>query len=329
MDALVLGGSRFVGLHLTRLLDSQGHNVTVLNRGSTPVDLPDGVERLMADRKKPSEVKTALKGKKYDAVFDVSGYVAADLEPVIEALEGNIDHYVLTTTTAVYNLGDVTPIGEDFPLNWDAPEDSYAGGKIRAEELLRKAHRERGFPATIIRPPVIYGPDNYMPEREFAYFARITQDRKLIIPGDGKNIFHPVHVDDLVAAYVAVPGNSKAIGQSYNIEQLHGTTFDYWFNTIAEVMGKTVEIVHPDGALFDRTVDELGVTPPNGFVYYWGASYLFDTEKARRELDWAPKYDIKEGLAMTYKWWVEQGLDNETWDFSPEDRLLEAFTSSA
>ena len=163
MDALVLGGSRFVGLHLTRLLDSQGHKVTVLNRGSTPVELPDGVERLTADRKKPSEVKAALKGKKYDAVFDVSGYVPAELEPVIEALEGNIGHYVLTTTTAVYHLGEVIPIGEDFPLNWDAPEDSYAGGKIRAEELLRKAHRERGFPATasVASPPPSSGRRSY------------------------------------------------------------------------------------------------------------------------------------------------------------------------
>ena len=52
-------------------------------------------------------------------------------------------------------------------------------------------------------------------------------------------------------------------------------------------------------------------------------------EKARQELDWSPQYDIKDGLAMTYKWWVEQGLDKEPWDFSPEDRLLAAFTSSA
>ena len=37
MDALVLGGTRYVGLRLVELLHRQGHRVTVLNRGQLPV----------------------------------------------------------------------------------------------------------------------------------------------------------------------------------------------------------------------------------------------------------------------------------------------------
>ena len=50
MKMLVLGGSRFIGLHLVRLLHSRGHDVTVLNRGRTEADLPEGVARISADR---------------------------------------------------------------------------------------------------------------------------------------------------------------------------------------------------------------------------------------------------------------------------------------
>lgn len=325
MEVLILGGTRFVGLRLTELLHRQGHNVTVLNRGKESTLLPDGVQKLTADRNDSSQVRAVLNNKQYDSVFDISGYTTNTLKPVIDVLKDSVGHYVFCSTTAVYLLGDINPIAEDFPLNLKAAADSYAGAKILCEQLLQEAHIKHGFPATVIRPPVIYGPHNYLPEREFSYFARITQGRKLIIPGDGRNIFHPVHVDDLAAAFASVPGQKIAIGKSYNIMSRHGTTFNRWFTTIGDVMGKSVDILHPDGSWFDQTVTALNIQPPSGFVYYWGSSYLFDTEKARQELGWSPKYNIKDGLEMTYQWWVDEGLDKKPWDFSPEDRLITAF----
>ena len=324
MEVLVLGGSRFVGLRLTELLHRQGHNVSVLNRGKEDATLPYGVQQLVADRNDPLQIKAVLSGKQYDSVFDISGYTTETLKPVVDVLQGNVGHYIFCSTTAVYHLGEVNPIAEDFPLNCEAAPDSYAGAKILCEQLLRDANVNHDFPATVIRPPVIYGPHNYLPEREFSYFARITQGRKLIIPGDGRNIFHPIHVDDLATAFASVPGKEIAIGKSYNIMSRHGTTFNLWFTTIADVMGKSIEILHSNGTWFDETVTKLEIQPPSGFVYYWGSSYLFDTEKARQELGWFPKYNIKDGLEMTYKWWVSQGLDKKSWDFSPEDRLIDA-----
>ena len=50
MKTLVLGGSVFVGKHTVEALLAEGHDVAVLNRGRTPSDLPDDVERLVADR---------------------------------------------------------------------------------------------------------------------------------------------------------------------------------------------------------------------------------------------------------------------------------------
>ena len=50
---LVLGGSVFVGKHLVDGLLARGADVAVLNRGTTPSDLPADVERLIADRTEP------------------------------------------------------------------------------------------------------------------------------------------------------------------------------------------------------------------------------------------------------------------------------------
>ena len=48
MKTLVLGGTGFVGRRLVEILTADGADVTVLNRGVTPVELPAGVTRLVA-----------------------------------------------------------------------------------------------------------------------------------------------------------------------------------------------------------------------------------------------------------------------------------------
>ena len=81
MKALVLGGSRFIGLRLVWLLHGQGHEVTVLNRGQTRAELPDGVTRLYVDRTDARKVKDLLKDADYDVAFDISAYTTATLNP--------------------------------------------------------------------------------------------------------------------------------------------------------------------------------------------------------------------------------------------------------
>ena len=215
MDVLVLGGTRFIGRRLVRLLHGQGHTVTVLNRGTGKTPLPDGVARITADRDVPSQVAAALKGRSFDAAFDTSAYVPATLRPAVEALDGNGGRYVFCSTTAVYALSDVYPIRDDFPLDRAPDASGYTKGKVACEDLLREAHARSGFPATMLRPPAVYGPQNALPEREFSFFARVLQGRTVIIPGDGSNLLQPAHVDDLAAAFVAASGRRQDLGQAY------------------------------------------------------------------------------------------------------------------
>ena len=86
MNALVLGGTRFVGFHLVELLHSQGQSVTVLNRGQSQGRLPPGVGRILVDRSDPAQVVAGLKGRQFDAAFDISGYKPSELQPVVDTL---------------------------------------------------------------------------------------------------------------------------------------------------------------------------------------------------------------------------------------------------
>jgi nucleoside-diphosphate-sugar epimerase len=68
VNSLVLGGTGFVGRRLVEVLVAEGNLVTVLNRGVTPVELPPGVDRLVADRSHPASMRSALARSDWDAV---------------------------------------------------------------------------------------------------------------------------------------------------------------------------------------------------------------------------------------------------------------------
>ena len=316
MKALVLGGTQFVGLRLVELLHRRGHDVTVLNRGHTPARLPDGVGALKADRNDAAQVAAALRDKRYDAVFDISGYTATQVEAVLEALVDRVGHYVFCSSTSVYAAGDLAPVHEDSPLSRGPDAGRYASDKIACEDLLMDRHSRRGLQVTVLRPPYVYGPHNVIKEREFAFFARLTQGRKLLVPDSGVRHLHFVQVDDMAAAFIAVPGRDPASGQAYTVCGDQAITANGFVRMVEEIMGVTAEVVYvdtPDYGPLESAVFPFGV----------GASLVHSNEKARRDLDWTPQYSMRDGLAMTYRWWLEQGLDKEAWDFSKDDAILE------
>ena len=329
MNFLVLGGTGFIGLHLVRLLHAQGHTVTVLNRGVSGALLPDGVGRLVADRTKPSSVRSVLKGASYDAAFDISCYTPEALEPVIDALDDRVGHFVFCSTTSVYSQSDFAPIREDFPLNRGPEADDYTRNKIACEDKLVEAFEDKGFPATVLRPPYVYGPDNRLKQREFSFFARLTQRRPIIVPGDGLTLFQPVHVDDLAAALAATPGRTQTLGQVYTVAGPQAITINGYVRTIGETMGVTAETVHIEAREFDGLVARLGIMAQEIYPFEWRVSNLYSIDKMMRHLDWTPRFDMGAGLALTYEWWRQQGLDNEPWDFSAEDRATDIVTRRA
>lgn len=132
MKVLVIGGTRFVGLRLVRLLAEQGHDITLLNRGKTQADLPSEISRLYADRRNTSEVLQLLQHRDFDVVFDITGYQIRNLEPVVAALSGRIKHYIFQSIGAVYATSELMPVREDFPCI--TPETAPVGEAVYALE---------------------------------------------------------------------------------------------------------------------------------------------------------------------------------------------------
>lgn len=311
-----------MGLHLVQLLRDQGHRVTVLNRGQTQGALPVGVDRIVADRSNPVEVVAVLRGRQFDAAFDISGYTPAEVRPVVDTLDGNVGAYVFCSTAAVYAAGDVAPIREDSPLNRGDEAGTYSGDKILCEYLLLEAFGQRGFPATIIRPPYVYGPNDHLVQRLFGIFARLSQGRKIIVPGEGMMLIHSVHVDDLASAFTAVPDRSEAPGQAYSVVGQEAITFNGFLSVIASIMSVNAEIVHVGAREYETMLEEIApIQAEEIFDYAWRQSHVYTNEKLR-QLGWTPLYDLHDGVEMTYRWWLEQGMDREPRDIAADDVAL-------
>jgi nucleoside-diphosphate-sugar epimerase len=119
MKALILGGSGFVGRRLAEILATSDVDTTVLNRGVTPVAAPPSVKRITADRTDLAALRTALQGRDWDAVFDVSGVVQVAGESAMADLadifDGRIGRYVFVSSQSVYQMSGVFPWSEDSP----------------------------------------------------------------------------------------------------------------------------------------------------------------------------------------------------------------------
>lgn len=318
---LVTGGNRYIGRALVYELAARGHQVTVVN--SHPSDLPDGVRRLHVDRRLPGALEAVLADhvEDFDVVFDNTAFVVADIEPMIRLFRGRVQHYVFTSSAAVYRRSFVQPVAETFRTH-DAGDDdhrkAYGVGKVRCEQRLMAEFAEHGFPATSLRVSHTLGPRSPLVTRDPLFFARLEQGRPIFVPGDGFPFLSLVHVDDVARAMAAVIGNDSVAGQIYNVAGTEVTSVVGAIHLMARAVGVTPEIVSVPMHL------ARGRTPP---LVHWGEAIMggavLDVSKALAHLDWAPSFGLEDGYLDSYRWFDREGRDRYEYDFSGDDELME------
>jgi len=312
MRVLVIGGTRFIGVYLTKLLVEQGHDVTLLNRGNHPAPV-EGVETIVCDRKDTPALKSALADKSFDAIFDNTGRELADTQPLIELFKGpkkfKPEHFIYVSSAGVYAKSDQMPHREGDLVD----PNSRHKGKFHTEDYLK----EKRIPFTAIRPVYIYGPQNYNPLEKW-FFDRLVRDRPLPIPGNGMALTHLGHCYDLATAMVATLGNLQALGQTYNISGDKAVTFDGLARACAIATGKdpcSIKIVHYNPTDFDFGKKK---------AFPMRVQHFFaDISKAKAELNWQPKFDLIEGLKDSFENdYLKNGFDKAEIDFSTDNQIL-------
>lgn len=195
MKILVIGGTRFFGKRFVHRMFKQGHDLTILTRGQSGDDFGDDVKRLKADRTNLSQLKSVIQ-ENYDVVVDNILMTGREAEDIISILSGRVGHYVMTSTISVYDPKPGPLIEDDFEASEYEPKaaESYQEGKRAAEHALLKAP----FSVSIMRIPVIVGPDDYT-ERLLAHVKAVKNEKPLYFPNP-EAYFSYLHAEDAARA---------------------------------------------------------------------------------------------------------------------------------
>ena len=202
----VIGGSGFIGTWLVAALREQGRPVRIIDRqaSTTYPELWVG-----ADVRHLDQLRVACAG--CTALYNLAAEHRDDVEPRRLYDEVNVDgarnvaavaaelaitHLVFTSTVAVYGLPR-EEVDEEAPT---APFNDYGRTKLLAEAVFRGwAGAGPGRSLTIVRPTVVFGPDNR--GNVYELLAQIAKGRRIVV-GDGRNRKSMAYVGN-VAAFLA------------------------------------------------------------------------------------------------------------------------------
>lgn len=323
---LVTGGSGFVGTHLVNALRAQGCAIRVL---ALPTEDTGALEQLgvkvyRGDVCQSNTLIEPMQGA--DTVFHLAGihglwrpkqaYHAVNVvgtENVCRAvLATGVQRLVHVSTWAVYGMGLGVPLHEKLPLR--PLSDYYTSTKAEADQLVQRYIDRKKLPAVILRPGIMFGPGDYVSFTRMA--DRLRAGRTLII-GKGGNALVFVYVTNVVDGLVLAAIRDGAVGQTYNLPTEQPLTQEEFWNAIAHEIGTPPPRLHvPYSALYALALLSEKVFNPENLrrqplitrlgVQLFGTDNRVDGEKARRELGYAPRVSVREGIRLTARWYLQQ-----------------------
>lgn len=233
----VLGGTRFIGVHLVRALLERGHEPILLNRGVSrlPEPFPGPVERVRGDRSDPAALDLLVE-RPLGGLIDVSGYTPADVAPVL-ARRGRFGAYVFISTSSVYRVPPPNPYDEDAPLR-DEP-GTYGGDKRAAEDLVLASGRP-GAPSTVLRPQAVTGP--WGADQALYALRRAAAGRPILLrPGTERRLMCPVWVGDLAEAAIVSLTEPRAAGRAFDVAGPDAVDAYGYVAAAGRVLGRAAE----------------------------------------------------------------------------------------
>jgi 2'-hydroxyisoflavone reductase len=322
MNALIIGGTGFIGRVLVAELLKAEHSVSILHRKPAH-DLGRRVKNITADRNDAQALKTALAGKKFDLVFDTvydweRGTTAGHVEAAVRASGDHLHRYMFLSSVAAYGDGLNHHEGDALAPD-DAPE-LYVRNKAMSERALFRLHQRIGLPVVTVRPPYVYGPGRNPYYREAFFWDRLRAGRSIILPGDGRRLMQFIYVKDLVRAMLRAVEEPAAVGHAFNIANPRPISQAEAVEAFAKACRKPVNFVRIPREYILRVGGH-----PMGPKLYFGVYFDMPpitqvTAKVQRVLKFKPTaFDV--ALKETYKWYLKHNGFPKP-DFAFEDMLL-------
>jgi nucleoside-diphosphate-sugar epimerase len=244
LRVLFIGGSGQISSACSQRAVDLGIDLYVLNRGRTSArPLPAGAHRLEGDIRDPASARSAIGDREFDAVVDFVAFTPEHVQLDVDLFTGRIGQFVFISSASAYQkpVGRL-PIVESTPLR--NPVWPYSQDKIACEELLVRAYRDEGFPATIVRPSHTYDRMNVPFEGGWTVVERMRQGKEVVVHGDGTSLWTLTHHVDFAKAFVGLLGHPQAIGDSFHITSDEVLTWNQIYELVGAAAGARPRLVH-------------------------------------------------------------------------------------
>ncbi|HEX8847715.1 MAG TPA: NAD-dependent epimerase/dehydratase family protein [Pyrinomonadaceae bacterium] len=312
MRILIIGGTRFIGPYVVRNLTGAGHSVTLFHRGQTVGDLPGGVKQIHGDRRDLSSFAAELKMAAPDVVLDMIPYTEEEARTLVRVFKGVAGRLVAISSSDVYRaygrllrleegVPDPVPLNEDAPLreslyphraHSQGPEDfKYHYDKILVERVLMN---EAELPATVLRFPVVYGPNDPQ-HRLYGYLKRMDDRRSVILLEErmARWLWTRGYVENVAEAITLAVTDERAANRIYNVGESETLREAEWVRAI----GRAAEW---DGDVITLPGDSLPEHLSSNADYEHHIAT--DTTRIRAELGYTERISREEALKRTVRW---------------------------
>ena len=325
VKVLVTGASGFLGGQLISKLLEEGHEVVGLVRAtSNRESLPKDIEIREADLFDIQSLENAVQG--VNVVFHFAAYF--DFYPSDEDLqfkvnvEGtsnlmnacvgtDVERFIYCSTTETMGPIRFPPGTEDTELR---PTSSYGESKIQAEKAIRAITDDTGLAHIILRPTGVMGEGDFYVMHQVAH--ELYHGKVFALPRDLSAQFMYTYVDDVVSGFIAALTPMVALNNTIILCPDEAISWEKFIEVMTERLGvKSPRLRVPD------IVAKFGMSLLSPFknrkkmTFFWHGDSIdmitterwYTNEKAKRLLNWAPKFTMVEGFQRAMDWYLENG----------------------
>ena len=311
--AVIIGGSGHVGTYLVPRLVAAEYTVVNVSRSQREPYQSHGawqaVQQVTIDRsaaEAEGSFGEQIKALNPDIVIDMICFTLASAQQLVEALRGQVQHFLHCGTIWIHGPSVTVPTTETAPRR---PFGDYGIQKAAIESYLLNEARRNGFPATLLHPGHIVGPGwvPLNPAGHFnpAVFSQLAQGAEVALPNFGLETVHHVHADDVAQIFMAALANwSNAVGESFHTVSPAAITLRGYAEAVAGWFGREAQLRYlpwPEWQALHSaeearaTWDHIAHSPNCSIA------------KAQRLLGYAPRYSSLEAVYESVQWLIAAG----------------------
>jgi len=324
-----------MGPHVVRNLVSHNHDVFVFHRGQSQAVLPDNVEHILGDRNNVPVLKKAIRNVRPEVVVDMVPLYERQANELVDISVGVARRLVAISSCDVYRKYDLlrgvetgepdsAQLSEDAPLREklypyrdEVPDKQHRFYDYEKILVERAVMSRDGLPATILRLPFVYGPEDYQ-HRFYGYIKRMLDNRPAILLDEQQSSARLTrgYCESCGAAIALAATNDRAAGKIYNVGEPDTLPEHDWVRVIAGIIGWSGRLVLlPNDRLPQHLQSDL----------QWQYHLDVDTTRIRSDLDYRENIDRTTALQRTIAWETANPPAEDTagiFDYGAEDKAL-------